>query len=193
MARPREFDEEVVLDAAMNQFWSHGYERTSVRDLADQMGITAASLYNAFGDKRSLYVLSLKYYLERRSRERTKIFDRSPAVDAIESYFRDVVRTSVGDKSQRGCMLVNAALETVPDDTEFQDLVAREFSSIESSFFRCVKAGQADKSLRSDIKAVEAAKMLLSVLLGLRVLARTRPHRSIVEAAARSAVDAIRA
>ncbi|WP_461352260.1 TetR/AcrR family transcriptional regulator [Bradyrhizobium sp. USDA 4454] len=177
----------------MNQFWSHGYERTSVRDLADQMGITAASLYNAFGDKRSLYVLSLKYYLERRSRERTKIFDRSPAVDAIESYFRDVVRTSVGDKSQRGCMLVNAALETVPDDTEFQDLVAREFSSIESSFFRCVKAGQADKSLRSDIKAVEAAKMLLSVLLGLRVLARTRPHRSIVEAAARSAVDAIRA
>ena len=55
MARPREFDEITVLEAAMNCFWAQGFERTSVRDLAERMGITGASLYNAFGDKRSLY------------------------------------------------------------------------------------------------------------------------------------------
>src|SRR5258708_39246473 len=55
MARPREFDETTVLEAAMNCFWAQGFEQTSVRDLAEQMGITGASLYNAFGDKRSLY------------------------------------------------------------------------------------------------------------------------------------------
>ena len=54
MARPREFDEATVLEAAMHCFWAQGYEATSVRDLAAQMGITGASLYNAFGDKRSL-------------------------------------------------------------------------------------------------------------------------------------------
>jgi len=55
MPRPREFDEDTALDAATAQFWSHGYEATSVRDLAATMGLTAASLYNAFGDKRTLY------------------------------------------------------------------------------------------------------------------------------------------
>jgi TetR/AcrR family transcriptional repressor of nem operon len=55
MARPREFDEATVLEAAMNCFWAQGFEQTSVRDLAERMGITGASLYNAFGDKRSLY------------------------------------------------------------------------------------------------------------------------------------------
>jgi TetR/AcrR family transcriptional repressor of nem operon len=77
VARPREFDETSVLDAAMNCFWSHGYETTSVRDLANQMGITGASLYNAFGDKRSLYRRSLEYYLEQSVRERIRLHEGS--------------------------------------------------------------------------------------------------------------------
>ena len=55
MARPREFDESAALDAAVDCFWREGYEATSVRDLAARMGITGTSLYNAFGDKRSLF------------------------------------------------------------------------------------------------------------------------------------------
>src|ERR1700761_2070719 len=53
MARPREFDEAAVLDAAIDRFWQRGYEATSVRDLANEMNIAGASLYNAFGDKGS--------------------------------------------------------------------------------------------------------------------------------------------
>src|SRR5271167_4213924 len=64
MARPREFDEEAVLDAAVQCFWARGYEATSVRDLAQKMEITGASLYNAFGDKRSLYRRALEHYVE---------------------------------------------------------------------------------------------------------------------------------
>ena len=55
MGRPREFDDGDALDAAMDCFWRDGYEATSVRDLAARMGITGTSLYNAFGDKRSLF------------------------------------------------------------------------------------------------------------------------------------------
>src|ERR1700756_2373670 len=70
MARPREFGETTDLDAAMNCFWAQGLEQTSVRELADQMGITGASLYNAFGDKRSLYRRALDHYLEQTVRDR---------------------------------------------------------------------------------------------------------------------------
>jgi TetR/AcrR family transcriptional repressor of nem operon len=64
MARPREFDEGTVLDAAVLCFWRQGYEATSVRDLVAQTGITAASLYNAFGDKRALYQTALDHLVE---------------------------------------------------------------------------------------------------------------------------------
>ena len=56
MARPREFDEQAVLNAAMNLFWELGYQVTSMRDLAVETGLTSPSLYNAFGDKRALYL-----------------------------------------------------------------------------------------------------------------------------------------
>ena len=55
MARPREFDENAVLEMAMQCFWERGYQATSIRDLAERMSMTGASLYNAFGDKRHLY------------------------------------------------------------------------------------------------------------------------------------------
>ena len=70
MPRPREFDEPTVLEAAMRCFWNRGFEQTSMRDLAGEMGITSASLYNAFGDKRSLYRRALDYYLEQSVRDR---------------------------------------------------------------------------------------------------------------------------
>jgi TetR/AcrR family transcriptional regulator, transcriptional repressor for nem operon len=80
MARPREFDEGTVLDAAVLCFWKQGYEATSVRDLVAQTGITAASLYNAFGDKRALYQKALDHYvdpirLERPGRYHMKLSD----------------------------------------------------------------------------------------------------------------------
>ena len=65
MARPRELEETTVLEVAMNCFWARGFEQTSVRDLAERMGITGASLYDAFGDKRSLYHRAFVYYLAR--------------------------------------------------------------------------------------------------------------------------------
>ena len=71
MARPREF-EDHVLDAAIQCFWAHGYEATSVRDLADSMGIGGASLYNAFGDKRSLFRRALDRYADQSFRDRVK-------------------------------------------------------------------------------------------------------------------------
>ena len=80
-------------------------------------------------------------------------------------------------------MLVNAALELAPYDPEFQKLVAEEMVFIEGFFRRCVVAGQEDGSIPDIRPADELAKVLLSVLLGIRVLARTRPERAVLEGA----------
>lgn len=188
MARPREFDETTVLEAAMNCFWAQGFEQTSVRDLAEQMEITGASLYNAFGDKRSLYRQAFIHYLAQTVRDRVARLDKLPPGLAIRAFFDEIIERSVDDEQRRGCMLVNAALELAPYDREFQQLVAEEMIFIEAFFRRCAEAGQKDGSITDRRSADELAKLLLSVLLGIRVLARTRPQREVLEGAASGAL-----
>jgi len=193
MARPREFDEATVLEAAMNCFWAQGYELTSVRELAKQMGSTGASLYNAFGDKRSLYRQVLGHYLEQTVRDRVARLEQLPPFPAIRTFFDEIVERSVTDKQRRGCMLVNSALELAPYDPEFQKLVAQEMIFIEAFFRRCIEAGQKDGTISAIRPGAELAKLLLSVLLGIRVLARTRPERAVLEDAANGALELLKA
>lgn len=188
MARPREFDETTVLEAAMNCFWAQGFEQTSVRDLAKQMGITGASIYNAFGDKRSLYRQAFVDHLAQTVRDRVARLEKLPPATAVRAFFEEIIERSVDDKQGRGCMLVNAALELAPHDPEFQRLVTEEMVFIEAFFRRCVEAGQKDASITDTRPADELAKLLLSVLLGIRVLARTRPQREVLEGAANGAL-----
>ena len=188
MARPREFDETTVLEAAMNCFWAQGFEQTSVRDLVERMGITGASLYNAFGDKRSLYRQAFIHYLAQTVRDRVGRLENLPPTLAIRTFFEEIIERSVDDEQRRGCMLVNAALELAPYDPEFQKLVAEEMMFIEAFFRRCVAGGQKEGSIVETRPADEVAKLLLSVLLGIRVLARSRPQRDVLEGAANGAL-----
>src|SRR5690606_37289949 len=124
MGRPREFDETEVLVAAINCFWDRGYEATSIRELADKMGLTGASLYNAFGDKRNLYRRALKHYIETTFAERVQRLEGTLApFDAIGAFFAEIIERSLNDKRRKGCMLVNSALEVAPQDPEFRKIV----------------------------------------------------------------------
>jgi TetR/AcrR family transcriptional repressor of nem operon len=102
----------------------------------------------------------------------------------IRAFFKEIIDRSVDDEKRRGCMLVNAALELAPYDAEFQELVAEELSFIEAFFRRCVDAGQKDGTIAGALPANGLARLLLSVLIGVRVLARTCPERVVLEGAA---------
>jgi TetR/AcrR family transcriptional repressor of nem operon len=182
MARPREFDEAAVLDAAIERFWQSGYEATSVRDLADEMNIAGASLYNAFGDKRSLYERALNRYLDQTFRERIRRLEPSlPPREAIIAFLQEIVKRSLADKQRRGCMLVNSAIESAPHDAKFFDIVAVFLDEVERFFFRCVSNGQKDGTITRAYSAEDLSRSLLGALLGIRVLARVRPERKLLE------------
>ncbi|MGR4932240.1 TetR/AcrR family transcriptional regulator [Bradyrhizobium sp. CAR08] len=182
MARPREFDEGAVLDAAIERFWLRGYEATSVRDLADEMNIAGASLYNAFGDKRGLYARALNRYLDQTFRERIRRIEPAlPPREAIAAFLEEIIKRSLGDKQRRGCMLVNSAIESAPYDSGFLGIVATFLDEVEAFFMRCISKGQSEGSVTRDHSAEDLSKSLLAILLGIRVLARVRPDRKLLE------------
>jgi TetR/AcrR family transcriptional regulator, transcriptional repressor for nem operon len=192
MARPREFDEGAVLDAAVLCFWKRGYEATSVRDLVARTGITAASLYNAFGDKRALYRKALDHYVEASVADRIRRCEALPPRDAIEAFFGDIVKRSLNDRERKGCMLVNAALDVAPHDPAFRKVVAEVLIGIEAFFLARVRAGQADGTIMRSLSAETLSQHLLGVLMGIRVLARVRPERALLEGVAEPALALLR-
>jgi TetR/AcrR family transcriptional repressor of nem operon len=183
MARPREFDEDGVLDAAVECFWHRGYEATSVRDLIEMTGLTGASLYNAFGDKRTLFRTALDHYVERSIGERIRRCEALPPREAIAAFFDDILKRSLNDRQRKGCMLVNSALEVAPHDAALRKLIAGVLTRIETFFLRCIEAGQATGAITSSMPAQNIAHHLLGVLMGVRVLARVRPDRVLLEGA----------
>jgi TetR/AcrR family transcriptional regulator, transcriptional repressor for nem operon len=189
MGRPREFDERAVLAAAGETFWSKGYEATSTRDLAASTGLTASSIYAAFGDKRGLYLRALDQYLNDVLRERIARLEASLSPgQAIAGYFAGVIDRSLADPHHRGCMLVNTALEATENNPDIQRIVADETITLESFFERCIVAGRQTGEIATDQDAGELARHLLSVALGLRVLARVRPDRELFEGLVRPAL-----
>ena len=116
MARPIAFDEAVALDAAIECFWHHGYRASSVRDLASSMGICGTSLYNSFGNKRSLFIKALERYLDRSVRARIRRLQSLPPKRAIYGFFDEIIERSLQDRARRGCLLINSALEVAPHD-----------------------------------------------------------------------------
>jgi TetR/AcrR family transcriptional repressor of nem operon len=180
MARPREFDEGIVLDAAVDCFWSGGYEGTSVKDLEAKTGISAASLYNAYGDKRALFRTALDRYVESSIAARMRRCAALPPREAIEAFFDEILDRSLSDRKHKGCLLVNSALELAPHDAEFQKIIAGVFNRLECFFLDCIETGQANGTITRATPAEVLSRNLLGVLVGLRVLARVRPERALL-------------
>ncbi|CAM3712964.1 TetR family transcriptional regulator [Bordetella sputigena] len=191
MGRPRQFDETQALDRALEYFWQHGYEAASVRDLADAMDLTGASLYNAFGDKPALYRRALEHYIDISVVDRIDRLKSRGPMKAIEGFFAEMIERSLRDPHRKGCMLVNAALESAPRDPELRERVADVLRRIESFFRRCVRAGQRDGTITQSQSAADLARMLLGVQLGLRVLARSRPEPALLHGMVRAAVASL--
>jgi TetR/AcrR family transcriptional repressor of nem operon len=189
MPRPREFDETTALEAAIECFWQRGYEATSLRDLTASMGLTAPSLYNAFGDKEELFARALERYLDRTTRGRLRRLEKTLAPKkALHRFFAEIIDHSVKDKQRKGCLLVNSALEVAPHHAKCRAVIAEQFGEIEAFFKRRILAAQADKTVSFDVDAADVARLLLGVLLGVRVLARTKPDRDVLEGVVRPAL-----
>jgi TetR/AcrR family transcriptional repressor of nem operon len=181
MARIKEFDEEKVLDLATQCFWMQGYEGTSLRDLIKTTGLAGASIYNAFGDKRALYEKSLDRYVARHVVDRMRRCQKLPPREAIDAFFAEIVSRSLNDPQHKGCMLINAALDDAPHDRNFRKVVSNALLGIEQFFYGCVVSGQADGTISRLEPAEDLARNLLGVLISVRVLARVRPEKTLME------------
>lgn len=172
MARSKEFDENVVLQKAMRLFWEQGYEKTSMNDLVEHMGIHRRSLYDTFGDKHTLFLRAIDYYQELIKREiQTKIAHTKTSKQAIQLVFESVIEGY--SDSPRGCLMVNSATEMALYDKEVEERVEKSFVEAEEMLIDIVRKGQETGEFSCDYEPEILGEILQNSLLGIRVLLRT--------------------
>jgi len=112
--RPAAFDRETAVKAAMEAFWSNGFEAMSVSDLADAMAIRRSSFYNSFGTREAVFAEAVEAY--RRiapDAALAEIGPGEPVVPAVRRVFREICRVRAADAQGRGCLLVNSISQLV--------------------------------------------------------------------------------
>ena len=110
IGRPREFDAERALDLATELFWRKGYEGTSLSDLTRTLGITRPSLYAAFGNKETLFLMALDRYEVRAGAYRVKALEAPTAYEVARQILHGVVNLHGDRNNPAGCMGVQSAL-----------------------------------------------------------------------------------
>lgn len=182
MARNKEFDEQVVLKKAMELFWKQGYEKTSMQDLVNHMGIHRRSIYDTFGDKYSLFLASLKFYEVFVAEELTKIISNSSTVKiAIKNIFEYVVNLAEFEIYPAGCFAVNTAVELSLLDKDIQHLTTKMFNDTEELLNKLLKEGQNKGEIKNDLNTLVTAQFLHNNLIGLRVLVKTNYTKKELE------------
>jgi TetR/AcrR family transcriptional repressor of nem operon len=172
MGRSKEFEESVVLQKAMELFWKQGYEKTSLSDLVEHMGIHRRSLYDTFGDKHTLFLKIIDSYGEIiKARLTSEILRAETAKQAIQCIFDFTIEGN--DDRPLGCLFVNAATEMAPRDKEIEEKTKKAFMQTEHLFTDLIRKGQQTGEFPCDYDAEVLAESLHNTLIGIRVLART--------------------
>ncbi|PSL02774.1 TetR family transcriptional regulator [Haloactinopolyspora alba] len=178
MARPREFDPDTVVDAAMNVFWDGGYTATSTDDLCEGTGVGRSSLYNTFTSKRELYGKALRRYGDRTRSAQAELVERTgPVRPIIRDFLTDALEAQLADPGRRGCLALNAAVEVGNSDDDVAALVRDDFETIVETMRALIERGQRTGEIAADRDAHALARLTHSALTGIHVVGRVTARR----------------
>ena len=174
----------------MLTFWRYGYETTSIVDLTAAMGVSAPSLYTAFGDKKQLFLEAVRLYAGDPDAVGTAM-DRAPtAREAVHDMLTAAATAFTGDVTPRGCLLASATASGSAGSADVQHVVAGMRRGIEARLRARIEHDVAHGVLPSDTEAAALSGLVLAVIQGMSVLARDGAARAallaVVEAAMRA-------
>ncbi|MGW8698173.1 TetR/AcrR family transcriptional regulator [Streptomyces eurythermus] len=198
MARPRTFDEEQALDAAMRTFWRKGYEATSTEDLCAATGLGRSSIYNTFKSKHALFQRVLDRYMTTMNAGQLAVLE-DPALSGADRIRALFARVLDGDAENRptgrslGCLGVNTTIELAGRDAVAAGMLERDTAHRLDALRAVVEAGRRDGSITSSRDAGDLARFLNATIAGLRVSAQGGADRATLDAIAAIALDALTA
>jgi TetR/AcrR family transcriptional regulator, transcriptional repressor for nem operon len=172
MARKREFDEVEALKQAMQLFWVQGYEKTSMEDLVNHMGVHRKSIYDTFGNKHELFIKVLEYYQTAFGQQMLQhIANKESALDKIKALFDFSMWSN--EEQAKGCLVVNTAVELSLHDKVVAQIIRTYFDESEKVIYQLLHQGQATGEFSSQLDLAATTQFIHNALIGFRVQLKT--------------------
>ncbi|GAA3386967.1 TetR/AcrR family transcriptional regulator [Streptomyces roseoviridis] len=198
MVRPRTFDEDAALDAAMHTFWKKGYEATSTQDLCDATGLGRSSIYNTFKSKHDLFERALSRYINAMTTAQLAVLEdtRHSAADRLRTLFAMVVDGETEAERRTGgrglgCLTVNTTVELAARDPRAADILDRDTQRRLAALRAVLQEGQREGSITSRRDAGALARFVNAAIGGMRVSSQGGADRAALESIAEIVMDAL--
>ncbi len=192
MPKEKSFQVDAALEAALAVFWAKGYQQTTIADLLAATGIQRQSLYNAFGDKRGMFVRALlKYEGDYRRATFSDLEAMGDPPKAVRALFDSAVASCDPDNGPLGCLLVNTAIELPLHAPEVQTIVRAGIDEMRVALERILAHGQVRGDFPTGLDATKTAGALQASLFGIRTLARGGAEKAVLRSMAESSLAAL--
>ena len=179
MPRVKSFDEEQVLQKAVELFWKKGYHATSMQDLVDYLGINRASLYDTFGGKKELFTQALTYYQRSNSKILLNLLKQQPEVKiGLRHLLESAIDAAVVDTDRKGCFMVNSSTELLPADTALQQMILANKENFEQALNDYLLSGQLKGQFSSGKDTQAIAETIFTFYNGLKVITKIKPDKA---------------
>jgi TetR/AcrR family transcriptional repressor of nem operon len=193
MVRPREFDRDEALERAMRVFWVKGYSATSTDDLLEAMQIGRQSLYNAFGDKRKLYLEALDRYQQHSIAGHIDRLTRpSSPLAGVKALFLGLI-TEDARSREMGCMGVNSVGEFGATDTDVNAIRTAGGKRLKQHLLARIGEAQRNGEIDPQMKADEVALFINATMQSIQLSARAGVAPSVLRRMAKFAVERLEA
>ena len=162
----------------MLAFWRHGYETTSVVDLTTAMGVSAPSLYTAFGDKKRLFLEAMRLYARDIGAMAQAIDSAPTAFGAARDMLAGAASAYTGDDTPKGCLLASATASGSSASSDVQNEVAEVRRTVEARLRARIEQDVADGLLPPGTQAAALSGLVMGLMQGMSVLARDGAPRA---------------
>ena len=190
MGRPLSFDREYALQQAMLTFWRHGYETTSINDLTKAMGVTAPSIYAAFGDKKQLFLEAVRRYAGTDEQREQSISNATSAFAAAQDLLETSAALFTGDTTPPGCLLASATATGSDAAEDVRAAVAAIRTGGRLALRRRIEQDVQRGVLPTGTDAEGLSDLVFAAMQGMSILARDGASRAQLNAVARHVLAA---
>ncbi|KCB49863.1 TetR/AcrR family transcriptional regulator [Bordetella hinzii] len=168
MAGVRQFDEERMLEQALAVFWQHGYSNTTMQELASATGVQRGSLYNAYGDKETLFLRVFERYHRYWVESARRVLDVPDARDALDGFLDLLIDSLTNETPARSCMSTKTAMGPDIEDPVIRGALNHLLDELEALFARRLAAASGQLRLPPH----DAARLFITATRGLVVIER---------------------
>ncbi|MEM8838244.1 MAG: TetR/AcrR family transcriptional regulator [Pseudomonadota bacterium] len=191
MARPRSFNDDDIRAKLLLSFWETGFEGTALPDLEAATGMSRKSLYNAFGDKRDMFMRALVDFRGTvLDHTLTPLQSDNASIEAIGAVLSGLVDFAVTEKGRAGCMICNTSREAIRHDPAVKSEIDTYFQEIEERFLIVVREGQAKGEIK-DEPPEELAALCLGAVVSISVLCKAGQPEAMLRSIAAGTIAAL--